>query len=302
MTLSRPSPHRPSSLLAALALGASLAGCPDTHANDRDAASLPDAPGLDAPPFGGDGCVTCGDAPIGADAGVRPASCTAASAEIDVCAAICDAITGAFWDGTRCVEHSCNCTGADCEVYPTRTSCEAAHAHCDASLCLATGGRWFSRPQFCGHFECGTPPTDVLCDEPLPACDCGAYGIFVDGEGCMPGPLCELIGPRDPDVLCAETGGTWMTGICGHATCGRLSGLDCASPGCVCGTYEIFDDERGCIQEPDCDVRLPGESCTETQRCGEGSVCCANGGASIEASCVVPMCSDPSGVCGPPRA
>ena len=114
--------HLPPSTLAAaaFALCATLAGCPDTHANDADAAS----PAVDAPPIGGDGCATCrdaGPADVGAvpDTGVLPASCSAASAEIDVCAPICDDVTGAFWDGTRCVEHSCNCSGPDCEIYPT---------------------------------------------------------------------------------------------------------------------------------------------------------------------------------------
>lgn len=266
-------------------------GCPDTHgeadAGSSDAYFRSEGPTLvDVP--------TIPDAPVG------PASCEPMDARIDVCGTPCFGITGAFWDGARCVEAHCDCVGSACEAYPDRASCEAAHASCDAALCTATGGAWFSRPQFCGHFECGAPPS-VACDEPVPACDCGTYGIFVAGMGCMPGPLCELIAPMEPEPLCTSTGGTWMLGICGHATCGRLSDLDCASPGCVCGPYQIFDDERGCIQSPDCDVRLPGEDCTETQRCGEGTVCCANGGASAEASCSAPMCDSPEGVCGPPR-
>ncbi len=278
----------PSALLIALC----LAGCPDTHGSG------------DAAMIGSD--VECVCAPDGGplpdafapptDAGIV-ASCTPQAAAIDLCAPICDDITGAFWDGTRCVEHSCNCAGADCEVYPNRASCESAHAACEASLCLSTGGAWFARPIFCEHFECGTPPSED-CRMPFHACDCGTYGIFVEGEGCMPGPLCELIAPRTDEERCSESGGTWTTGICGPTTCGRYSDLDCAAPGCVCGAYEIWDDERGCIQSPDCDVRFVGEDCSETGLC-EGSVCCT-GGAGLS-HCEAPQCGDPSGLCGPPR-
>ena len=276
-------------LLVALA----LTGCPDAHGgpdaamngSDVSCVCAPDggpAPDAFAPPI---------------DVGVGPASCAPQAAAIDLCAPICDAITGAFWDGTRCIEHSCNCTGPECEVYADGAACEAAHAGCDASLCETTGGAWFARPIYCGHFECGTPPS-VACDETIPVCDCGAYGIFVEGVGCMPGPLCELIAPREDEALCTETGGTWMMGICGPTTCGRFSGLDCAGPGCACGAYEIFDDERGCIPSPDCDVRQSGEDCSETGLCA-GSVCCT-GGAGLS-QCEAPQCGDPSGLCGPPR-
>ncbi len=284
-----------SNIVSSLALWLALAsGCPDAHGGG-DAGSLDATVPIDV--------VRTGDAPVLdaflVDSGL-PASCEPMDARTDVCATPCFGITGAFWDGARCVESHCDCAGTECEVYAGLAACEAAHAHCDAALCRATGGAWFDRPQFCGHFECGAPPTG-LCDEVLPACDCGLYGVFVDGIGCMEGPLCELVAPEEPEPRCVRTGGTWMLGICGHATCGRLSDLDCASPGCVCGRYQIFDPERGCVQSPSCDERLPGEDCTETQRCGMGTVCCANGGASIEASCVAPMCGTPDGVCGPPR-
>ncbi|MFO0714266.1 MAG: hypothetical protein U0353_30765 [Sandaracinus sp.] len=283
-------------LVPALLLAVGLVGCPDTH--DTMDAGHADV-GTDA--FVTNADCACGqDAPFGLDAWALPASCNPQVAEIDVCAAVCDDVDGAFWDGTRCIATSCNCTGSDCGTYATVEACQAAHAHCDAALCLATGGRYFSRPQFCGHFECGFPPA-VACDEPLPACDCGLYNIFVDGVGCMPGPLCELIAPMEPQALCESTHGTWHTDMCGSTTCGRVSDTDCIAPGCACGTYEIFDAERGCIQSPECDVRLLGEDCTATQRCGGGSVCCVSGGASTAAACEAPMCSDPSGVCGPPR-
>ena len=286
------------SLLFLVAAGCLSSGCPDTHGSGDAGPSL-DAVAADAVPpprEGGDGF----DAPSPIDAGVVPGTCGAMDAQLDVCAETCFAITGAFWDGSRCVESHCDCVGPECMVYADVASCEAAHAHCDAALCTSTGGAWFSRPQYCAHFECGSQP-DVLCDEVLSVCDCGTYGVFVEGVGCMPGPLCELIAPTEPEPLCASTGGTWTLGICGHTTCGRFTDLDCAGPGCVCGPYQIFDDERGCIQSPECDVRLPGEDCTETRLCGEGNVCCVAGGASITMRCEAPMCGDPSGVCGPPR-
>lgn len=284
-------------LIPVLSLALALAGCPGSHGSD-------DTGPTDAGPMGVDGCACIfEDAPGGPDAylerpdaGPRP-TCDAQAAAIDLCAPTCDTITGAFWDGARCVEHSCNCTGTECNVYGNLAACEAAHARCDASLCESTGGAWFARPQFCGHFECGTPP-EFACLTPVPACDCGTYGIFVEGTGCMPGPLCELVAPREDEALCGETGGTWELGICGPTTCGRYSDLDCAAPGCVCGAYEIWDDERGCIESPDCDVRELGEDCSATMLCAN-SVCCFGGAGG--ARCEAPQCGDPSGLCGPPR-
>lgn len=280
------------SLLALLA----LSGCPAAHfgtdggidasRGDPDSGDDPRDAGLDSGDLG--------------DGGAPIATCEPMDARIDVCADVCFGVTSAFWDGASCVAAHCDCAGSECDVYPTVEACEAAHAGCDATLCSSTGGAWFDRLEWCGHFECGVP-APAACETPTRACDCGTYRVFMEGVGCVDGPLCELRAPREPDVLCADTGGTWMPGICGHATCGRLSDLDCASPGCVCGALEVFDDERGCIRSPTCDVRQLGESCDESGRCGDGSVCCATGGASAASTCVAPMCDDPSGICGPPR-
>ena len=128
----------------------------------------------------------------------------------------------------------------------------------------------------------------------------GSLRVFGPGVGCVDGPLCEIIATVAPDVLCANTGGEWMLGICAPTTCGRFSDLDCALPACACGELEVFDTDRGCIRSPSCEVRLLGEACTTTGLCAD-SVCCLDGGISADASCVAPMCEDPHGVCGPPR-
>ncbi len=234
------------------------------------------------------------------DGGPYVATCEPMAAQIDVCGTPCFGVTSAFWDGAACVAAHCDCVGAECEVYPTVEACSAAHATCDAALCASTGGAWFNRLEWCGHFNCGVPNPDS-CESPTRACDCGMYRNFSAGVGCTDAPLCELVAPLPPDARCTATGGEWMLGICGHTSCGRFSGLDCASPGCACGALEIFDVDRGCIRSPGCDVRQLGESCDDSGLCGDGSVCCVSGGASMASHCEAPRCSDPSGVCGPPR-
>ncbi len=285
-------------LVLLLASVLTLAGCPDAHgATDVDGGNVDAATDDAGDHDGGGGSEDTGP---GTDAGPFVPTCDAMDARIDVCAVTCDDVSGAFWDGTTCVPSHCDCTGAECGVYASVAACEADHGDCDATLCASTGGAWFNRPEWCGHFVCGFPNPDS-CAVPTPACDCGTYRVFDPGTGCTDGPLCELTAPVDPDVLCASTGGEWMVGICGDARCGRLSDLDCALPGCVCGALEIFDTERGCIRSPSCDVRLLDESCDDTRLCGGGSVCCANGGISTASTCSMPMCADPSGPCGPPR-
>ena len=290
-----------------------LTGCPgapggtgvDASSGGRDAntpitdANAPDAniPAVDANIPAVDADRDTGPRP---DSGMVTPTCEPMDAQLDVCAAVCGSVSSAFWDGATCVPAHCNCVGTECDVYATVSLCEAAHASCDATLCASTGGAWFNRPEWCGNFACGAAPLDS-CEVPTRACDCGTYRVFNDGTGCMDGPLCELRAPTDPDVLCAATGGTWMLGICGNAMCGRLSGLDCLSPGCVCGDLEIFDGERGCIRSPTCEARLLGEQCNATGLCGNGNVCCATGGASTDSACALPMCTGTFGVCGPPR-
>jgi hypothetical protein len=294
--------RRPLLALSVLA-SVCLMGCPGAHGvSDGDAggdsAMGPHDAGIDGWGEGSkDANVDTG--PL-VDGGAHVATCDPMDAHADVCADACFGVTSAFWDGTSCVAAHCDCAGTECDVYATVEACQAEHASCDAALCTSTGGAWFDRPEWCGHFTCGFPNPDD-CETPTPACDCGAYRNFVPGSGCMDGPLCELTAPMEPDARCASTGGTWRTDICGSATCGRLSDLDCVAPGCVCGELEIFDTDRGCIRSPTCEVRELGESCTETGLCGGGSVCCVSGGASTAARCEAPRCDDPSGVCGPPR-
>jgi hypothetical protein len=267
--------------LALLVLGALVSACSSAHSPGPDGGGQPD-----------DG--------VPEDAGPYVPSCEPMAAAIDLCAvAVCAPVTAAFWDGSVCVPVHCNCTGPECAVYATVAACQAAHASCDAALCTATGGAWFNRPEWCGHFECGVPSSQA-CDQATPACDCGASRVFGPGVGCVDGPLCEIIATVAPDVLCANTGGEWMLGICAPTTCGRFSDLDCALPACACGELEVFDADRGCIRSPTCEVRLLGEACTTTGLCAD-SVCCLDGGISADASCVAPLCSDPHGVCGPAR-
>lgn len=249
---------------------------------------------------GSDGSVS-GDVGRPADAGPYVPSCAPMDARVDPCAvAVCAPVTGAFWDGAACVPVHCNCAGAECGVYTTLDACEADHAACDATLCTTTGGAWFARAEWCGHFQCGFPPS-VLCDESVPACDCGLGRVFQDGAGCVDGALCELTEMLEPEAFCTATGGTWRLDVCGHATCGRLSDADCILPGCVCGDLEVFDPQRGCVRSPTCELRQLGEPCTDTGLCAD-SVCCVNGGISADATCVAPLCDDPHGVCGPPRS
>jgi hypothetical protein len=268
-----------------------LSGCPDARGTAGDTGAA------DAGVAREDADVDTG---ARTDAGVPMATCDAMDAHTDVCAAPCAEVTSAFWDGAACVAAHCDCAGTECDLYRTLEACEAAHAGCDATLCAASGGAWHNRLEHCGHFTCGVPAPEI-CEVPTRACDCGTYRVFMDGVGCVDGALCELVAPREPEELCSATGGEWMPSTCGPATCGRLSDLACASGGCVCGALEIFDEDRGCIRSPSCDVREPGEACEDTGLCGGGTVCCATGGASTASSCVAPLCDDPAGICGPPR-
>ena len=285
---------------------ACLSGCPSANSLDvgsalpdagRDASGV-DAPGVDAWSATAEDAFALDAPPLDA---FYMATCAPMQAETNLCfAGECLGVTGAFWNGSECVESRCDCIGPECGIYATKAACDAAHTTCQAALCTSTGGAWFRVPAWCGDFVCGRP-NQSPCDTPTTACDCGVRGRFVDGVGCMTDTKCPISELIDPQQLCGITGGEWQLGICGHATCGRLSGLDCASPGCVCGVNETFDLGRGCIPNPLCEVRVLGESCTETQLCGDGTTCCANGGASTEASCVAPMCSTPDEICGPAR-
>ena len=270
-----------------------LVGCPSTNSLDTGASSL-EVGVVDA---GGD-APSAPDAPI-VDAFYMP-SCEPMQAETNLCfAGDCAGPSGAYWDGAACVESHCDCIGPECGIYATKAACDAAHTMCEAALCANTGGAWFRVPAWCGHFECGQP-NPAFCETPTTACDCGPRRNFEAGVGCVAAtcPIAEMV---PPETLCAATGGTWRTDICGHATCGRLSDLECVSPGCVCDQNETFDAARGCIPDPVCEVRVLGESCTETGLCGEGSTCCANGGASAASTCVEPMCASSAGICGLPR-
>ena len=144
------------------------------------------------------------------DPGPYVPSCEPMVARIDPCSTTeCGGVSSAFWDGAACVAASCDCVGAECQVYVSVAACEAEHSSCDASLCGATGGAWFSRPEWCGHFECGVPSPEP-CDETTAACDCGLGRAFREGEGCVHSDVCELTETLPPDELCAATGGEWM--------------------------------------------------------------------------------------------
>lgn len=282
---------------SALALFASLAlaGCPGAHtASDSDAGGDHDAD-TDAAIDDHDAGPITSDAATPIDAGPRGA-CDPMDARIDSCADQCFGVTGAFWDGTTCIEAHCDCTGTECEVYPTLLDCQGAHTTCAAEMCTSTGGAWFSQPLYCGNFECGVPPPET-CETPIPACDCGAYRVFDFDAGCIDGPLCELMAPRTEEELCGETGGEWRPDICGHATCGRLSGDACIAPGCVCDRREIFDPERGCVRSPSCRTRTVGEECARDETCVTGAICCPGG--EVASRCFEIHC-DGTETCPPP--
>jgi hypothetical protein len=211
--------------LSFVILSLSVGACSATHTAPD--AALPDAAPVD------------GDIP---DAGPRDV-CDPEDARRDPCpAALCDGPSRWHWDGEACVELDCGaCVGADCATTgaDSLAECEEAHAACKPQRCRATGGEWAWWAEACGDYRCGLPPPQV-CLVGAPACNCGSGRSYDADAGCVADPMCALVDPLPPDVLCARTGGTWAATCC-SSVCGVACELDCAAMACSCGPLEIFD-------------------------------------------------------------
>ena len=179
----------------------------------------------------------------GSDGGTVPApdlDCDAMDVAFSVCGPSCLESPVYFWNGFECIETSaCDLGGADASrVLDSREACEAAFAGCWSSQCHATDGEVVM--DSCGHYECGYLQRD--CFVPMPGCDCGPGRSFAEGFGCADDGACSR---RD---LCVATGGQLAEcdTMCGlEIDCGVSPGI----PGCDCGPFGGFDEERGCIPD-----------------------------------------------------
>jgi len=285
--------------LAPLALALVVPACTDSHEGDGDA-------GHDAP-FSGDSdhAPDTYIPPVDAcscDAPPPPPSCNPQDARPITCpAGICDGLDSWAWDGERCELISCGtCEGAECGTLPhSEAECLSAHANCEPALCRDTGGEWLFHTEECEHYRCGRPqPATCLVGRPV--CDCGGGRAFFEELGCVEIDGCPEVDPLPPETVCADSGGTWMTGICCPTSCGVFCDEDCASPACACGPLQTFDGERGCVDDVICHTRTVDQTCTtdsDRRRCEDGLICCQNcGGAGCdpEAHCRAPLCdADP---------
>ena len=288
----------------------SVCGCPTTNSPGDDGGQTRDAfvpPSDDARLWDAGSspldAVVLRDAPLHdafASDAPRTESCEAMRAQAQVCpGALCDGPGSFAWDGERCVYIDCGaCVGEDCDrVYPSRGECERAHHPCVPELCRSTGGDWRFWASDCDHYRCGQP-SPALCIVGMPVCDCGARSVFDPIRGCVedlsacPPPL-----PPGPEMLCANTGGTWA-GTCCPSTCGAPCAAACAAMACTCGPLEVWDPLRGCVESSRChDDRLAGDPCTTTGsiRCDDGLLCCqrcGGDGCHGEPTCRAPTCDD----------
>lgn len=266
-----------------------FSGCGASHERGDDAGGAADAgrPADGGAPQDGGGAV---------DAGRRGRACEAEDARAELCPELlCDGPPSWHWDGERCLPIECGaCVGEDCAAsVVSEAECVAAHARCEPSLCRATMGTWLWWAEECGHYECGFAPP-AICEVGMPVCDCGDGRGFRAGVGCVPVPDCPEVDPLPPDVLCAETRGSWEP-ICCHAECGVRCPLACAEMACDCGPERVFDVLRGCVVGARCLERLPDEPCGGRARCEEGTICCDDcGGAGCAGTptCRYPLCVD----------
>lgn len=295
--------------LAAVAASCTLVACGESHMGGAVEAGADGGPvfgdcSCGPPPWGDTGPMPDVPLPIDdappVDGGGAP-SCDADDARAILCpAGICDGLDSFAWDGERCIRIDCGtCEGADCGgLARSPEECQARHAECVPEQCRATGGDWLFFAEECFHYRCGvSQPAPCLVGRPV--CNCGAGRSFVDGVGCEDDPSCALVDPLPPDLLCANTGGTWTDGICCSTVCGQFCPLACAAPGCVCGAMEIFDGLNGCTPGAECFEREAGQSCDGARtRCADGLICCEHcGGAGCDPTmtCEAPVCdADPN--------
>lgn len=191
--------------------------------------------------------------------------------------------------------------GAVCDCQPPEAVALCVDAQCVVSLagagpeelCTTSGGSWETA---CGHWTCGEPPS---CDALTPGCNCGSSANFDEALGCVEDPGCEE--PADEQALCADTGGEWDDGSCGHYACGQPPACAAVIPGCVCGPTQTFEPTLGCVENvscsdpderalcentdglwdegscghyqcgnaPDCDAVIPGCNCGQVRTFGE---------------------------------
>lgn len=109
------------------------------------------------------------------------------------------------------------------------------------TFCTETGGFWDLGS--CGNYFCGAPP---ICAAVIPGCDCGPDANFVNGIGCVDDPVC-VVGDQ---AQCEVTGGIWDPLSCGHYSCGFRPECAAVIPGCNCGPFAVFDEQRGCLAAP----------------------------------------------------
>ncbi len=247
----------------------------------------------------------CGDNGQCAGADVRPAQCEG---------------TGGRWDDsqTACGDYVCGVLAAPlcpeptpgCDCGPTANfewgqGCVEDPEVCDPieepeteeQLCAGTGGRW--RTDGCAPYVCGEE-ADIDCDEPIPGCDCGPFGVFDPMQGCIVGGglMCgstedECFSTQDCGTgeFCTETcrddclpedPDCCQPRLCADAdrySC-ELAGMQTSSGGvCPEGTESIANAERlqsdvegefCCVpQNPDCtDMNLGADwFCNAHQSC-----------------------------------
>lgn len=115
------------------------------------------------------------------------------------------------------------------------------------ALCDLTGGAWDTGS--CGHWVCGASPD---CEALIPGCNCGVGKVFDEATGCVESEACGDI-EATPSDLCADSGGEWLDGTCGHWECGLMPQCKAIIPGCNCGSGHVFDEVAGCIASPECE-------------------------------------------------
>ncbi len=290
-------------LLCALA----VVGCSESHgvSDQNDGGSAPDSPFWTEDAPRSDAPYWAPDAPVWVDAG--PANdCSAQDAHEAVCpGAVCDGLDSYAWDGERCVPIDCGaCMGTDCASLPrSQTICESNHASCIPEMCRATGGEWLFYAQECLPYQCGRPqPAECLVG--MPVCNCGDGRSFDPARGgCFDDTTCPVVDPLPPEQLCGATGGAWTDGICCPSHCGEPCALACTAPACVCGPLQVFDAERGCVDDAACHVASFGGECSDQVRCPDRQLCCQSctgAGCDPVRHCIAPVCdADPqTDTCG----
>jgi len=292
-------------LAASCSGGIDLAGDATGDETAVETADAPDAPDVIVDAV--DGAVDDGTSTDDAtgDEGGGGAECEAQIAAGRICdGGGCVESQGTFWDGRECFEtFGCECAGADCgRPFASLAECEAAHATCDAALCLASGGSWFpASAGYCG-FSCGVPDA-CITEAPLDSCDCGPGARFHPGEGCA----VEVAGCA-AEALCRDSDGTWHGDPecrCPFQCGEELPECYACGETCDCGPFRSFDGDRGCVPDAGCPGADRRTACETTggtwHDCspGDGGCSCGDyfcGAPNRLDPCVMPGCD-----CGPSR-